>query len=550
MRHHMITVIGSTLSAVSSRRYDCIVRLTFLLFLMFLVSAVGLECQEVSDNVGPGLAVIEAVRYTLLHHPALQSQQVQVQIVRGTRLVTSSAFDGIFQTGLAQSLSAVAEGTQRNSAGGVSAVSDKFTQTTYSADYSELFRNGISIAPTYQATREISGFLGPGGLNTSVVGLTLTLPLLRGRGHGAVAAQEDAAKEEVTAASLDLDQEIAQLTLNTVVSYWRLLAARRFLEVAIEAEERGKTYVDNTQALVDADRVPRNDLHEVTANLAQLSSQRVAAQSVVIDAGLQLASDMGLPAKEMLREMPALSDEFPNSSIQTPPSDNATALVDYLNEALQRRADFLAANRRTREQSVLVVGAQNRLLPQLDLGLAGGYSQAQTGTNVAQLFSVPFSQGIGPNVSGSITLSFPFRNRAAIGGVMQAKGALKQAELNAETVARNIGQSVGVAVEGVRSAGLRVEQSMAAVREFQTSLAGARQKYALGFGSIVEILTIEDRLTTALNSQIQGQLDYAQALTQLRFSTGTLMDARQPVPQISADTFVTLPFPERLPPSK
>jgi outer membrane protein TolC len=91
---------------------------------------------------------------------------------------------------------------------------------------------------------------------------------------------------------------------------------------------------------------------------------------------------------------------------------------------------------------------------------------------------------------------------------------------------------------------------MAAVREFQTSLAGARQKYALGFGSIVEILTIEDRLTTALNSQIQGQLDYAQALTQLRFSTGTLMDARQPVPQISADTFVTLPFPERLPPSK
>jgi len=187
MRHHMITVIGSTLSAVSSRRYDCIVRLTFLLFLMFLVSAVGLECQEVSDNVGPGLAVIEAVRYTLLHHPALQSQQVQVQIVRGTRLVTSSAFDGIFQTGLAQSLSAVAEGTQRNSAGGVSAVSDKFTQTTYSADYSELFRNGISIAPTFQATREISGFLGPGGLNTSVVGLTLTLPLL----HGAVRVLEN-----------------------------------------------------------------------------------------------------------------------------------------------------------------------------------------------------------------------------------------------------------------------------------------------------------------------------------------------------------------------
>jgi outer membrane protein len=546
MRDQLFTAVTLRRTCSSPDRRGFIL-LAGMLLATFLATGAQLEGQEQADDRHAGLTLIEAVRYTLLHHPALLTQQAQVQIERGTRLVASSAFDGVFNTGISQSTTAVAEGTTLDNSGRVAVVSDKFTQTTYSAGYAELFRNGMSIAPTYQMSRELSPYLGPGGLNTSVSGLTLTVPLLRGRGRRAVAAQENAAKEEVSAALLDLDQEIAQLIVNTAGSYWRLLAAKRFLGVAIDAEQRGKTSVDNAQALVDADRVPRNDLHEVVANLAQLSSERVAAESAVVAARLQLASDMGLTVEQMVRDVPDPSDQFPDSTIQTPPSHSTEALRFYVEQAIQRRADYLAATRRAHEQNILMVGARNRLLPQLDLALGGGYTQAQPGTNVAQFFSAPGSQRLGPNVSGSITLSLPFRNRAALGSVMQSSGAAKQADLNVDIVARNIGQTVGVTIERVRAAGVRVQQTSDAVHEFQTALAGARQKYALGFGSIVEILTIEDRLTTALNSKIQAQLDYAEALAQFRFATGTLLESGQPTQHISSDVFVTLPFPEGTP---
>lgn len=507
-----------------------------------LAAACGLQCQE--QTTASGVSLIEAVRYTLEHHPTLLRQMAQVQIIRGVQAIASSNFDGIVQAGVLQSKTVVPENTQLNSSGGIGIVSDKFTQTTLSTGYSQLLRNGISISPTYTVTREISSFLGPGGINTATSGLTVVFPLLRGRGHGAVAAQEDSAKEEVDATSLDLDQQVSLLILNTASSYWRLLAAQQFLQVAVDVERRGQTYVDNTQALVDADRVPRNDLHEVTANFAQLSSQRISAESALIGAKLQLASDLGLPPEKILASTAAPSDDFPNSAIQVLPADNSSSLNSYYSLAIKSRADYLAAVKRTREQSLLLTGARNRLLPQLDLAVSGGYSQAQEGTRVGRLYSAPLSPGLGPNVSAGITLSLPIHNSAAIGSVMESSGAVKQAQLDAENIARNIGQSVAAAIEQLRTAARRVQQSSNAVHEFETALAGARQKYGLGVGSIVEILTIEDKLTTALNSQIQAKLDYAESLAQLRFATGTFLAVGQPVQKISGDIFFSLPIPQ------
>lgn len=494
----------------------------------------------------PGITLIDASRYALLHHPAILSQQAQVEIQRGVRDVTSSTFDGTLQSGLTQGFTNTPIFTQLNSAGVVGVETETLTQTTYSAGYTELFRDGISISPSYQANRDISDYVGPSGLNTSVVGLTVTFPLLRGRGHkNAVATSEDAAKEEVTAASLDLDQEISQVVFNTANDYWRLRAAKQFLAVAVDQEQRGKTYVDNTSTLVEADQVPRNDLHEVIANLAQLTSQRISTEASVVNARLQLASDMGFSAEEMLDTKLEPSDAFPDSTSQAPPSDGPASLSYYLRQAMRLRSDYLASKHRTHEQSILLSGAKNNLLPQLNFGINAGYSQGQPGTNVGQLFSAPLSKGLGPNVTGNITFSFPLQNRAAAGAVKQAAGTLKQADLNAEIVARNISQSVGVAVEQVRAASLEVQQSSSAVGEFETSLAGARQKYNMGFGSIVEILTIEDRLTSVENAQIQAELDYALALTQLRFATGTLVDCSPSTVHIASRAFVTLPaFPQ------
>jgi outer membrane protein TolC len=61
-------------------------------------------------------------------------------------------------------------------------------------------------------------------------------------------------------------------------------------------------------------------------------------------------------------------------------------------------------------------------------------------------------------------------------------------------------------------------------------------------GSIVNVLTVEDKLTGSMSDQVQAQLAYALALTQFRFDTGMLISPNKPVQHVEPDTFVSLPF--------
>src|SRR6202000_2792405 len=108
---------------------------------------------------------------------------------------------------------------------------------------------------------------------------------------------------------------------NTVTSYWSLVAASRNLVIAKDAEGRGKTYVSNVQALIDAGQVPRSDANVVKANLAQRSAARMSAEQQVVAARQQLALDMGFAPEEML-EVPDAADDFPNGENLPLPADS------------------------------------------------------------------------------------------------------------------------------------------------------------------------------------------------------------------------------------
>jgi len=80
------------------------------------------------------------------------------------------------------------------------------------------------------------------------------------------------------------------------------------------------------------------------------------------------------------------------------------------------------------------------------------------------------------------------------------------------------------------------------VDSFRSALTGEREKYAGGIGSIVNILSVEDKLTAALSEQVQSEFAYVIALAQFRLATGTLVQPNQAVQNVPADTFVALPF--------
>jgi len=406
----------------------------------------------------------------------------------------------------------------------------------------QLLRNGIELSAGIQTGRSVDNLFAATGINTSTMNLNVRIPLLRGRGHKVAAASEEAAKREVDASVLDLQQLVSQLTSNVATSYWTLVAARSSLAIAVDAEQRGRTYLEDVQQLVKADRAPRNDLNEVIANLAQRSSNRLVAEQQLVAAQQQLALDMGTSADDLIAQRLEPTDSLPDGEGEALPSETAESIHYYVEQALLRRADYQASRVRVAGQGILLLAARNRLLPQLDLNAFSGYSGLQEGLSVANFYSDAV-QGIrGPTAGVGLTYSFPRRNQAAHGALLQAQGANRQAQLQNSELERTISSGVIVAVEAVRTAIVRVKRAREAVRSFQSALAGERDKYSGGIGSIVEILTVEDKLNGAQSDQIQAELNYALALIQFRFATGTLLPSGGTTQNLSSDNFFSLPF--------
>jgi outer membrane protein TolC len=249
---------------------------------------------------------------------------------------------------------------------------------------------------------------------------------------------------------------------------------------------------------------------------------------------------MGLDTDQMSRANFSFED-FPEPELQRLPVLNAEAFTKYVQQAFSRRADYLAAQRRVGESRVLLLAAQNGLKPRLNLNFEAGGSGLSEGTAPAQFFNSPYHSIQGPDAIAGITYNFPLRNNVAAGDVRQAQATLNQAQLKAADLSRRISSSVVIALSAVRNAAVGLDKARESVRSFEAALQGEREKFSLGFNSLVDVLTVEDRLTSAMTSQVSAELSYALALTQLRFATGTIVEPDKAVHSVDRDLFFSLP---------
>ena len=523
------------MGGVLSKQLSQISMLTAAIF-----AIVNLAIAQDTAPQQSSLSLIEALRFTLEKQPFIKLQKEQVELKRGARLQNAAPFDLLLQSSFEQThLNTPLDAVEAASLG-VSGTNELSNITDYTLSVGKVFRDGISVVSSYEAIRDANNSIDP-GVNTADLSFAVTFPLARGRGKAAVDAAERAAYAEVDATLLDLNQLISQLLSSTASSYWNLVAANESLSITIDAEARGKVYVDNVKALVDADHVPRSDLNVAAANLADRSSNRVAAQQQVATAKEQLALDMGISADQVFN-VPSPADAFPNGEEQPLPADSSHALQYYLNQSLLHRADYLAARRRIDEAQIQLTGAKNGLLPQLNINVGGGYSGLDASRAYSQFFAAGASSVTGPNANIGISVSFPFFNSFARGQMTQAVATKHQNELLAVQVARGIGTAVVTATEAVRNAIVRLKNARESVEFFQAALDGERERYRAGISSFVDVLTIEDRLTNALTNRVQAELSYALALVQFRFATGTIVAPDHAVQTIEPKTLLTLPF--------
>jgi len=162
--------------------------LRFVLILACLtVVSVGSGVGQVQTS---GLSVMEAVQAVLLGNPNLRLQEAQVQIAEGVKEQASGAFNHTLQAGINHSFSEfVPIVSETTGYAPMLSVTEISNITTLSVSSSKLYRSGINVAPSFQLQRTADSFLAPAGYNTQTSSLTITVPLLQGRGRQVVAAR-------------------------------------------------------------------------------------------------------------------------------------------------------------------------------------------------------------------------------------------------------------------------------------------------------------------------------------------------------------------------
>lgn len=497
------------------------------------------------------LNLIAAVEETLDNHLELQIQRQRIEASRATKQLASSAFDrnllvdGTHGRTVSPLTARRRAGLEPQAASGGSVVSNR---TMLSLSSSKLYRNGLRITP-YLSAQRLSGVrIDPltgnaddrGGTTYSNGGFEIAFPLLKGRGRDNITAREVSADLSLDAARLDGRHLAAALVMSTVTKYWEYSAQREIQDIREGAERRGAAILENVQILIDADREPASSYYTAAANVAQRTAARIAADQASLAANQRLAVAIGA-SLDRIDASYLPTDQLPPAAGARASAVRFKPVQAIISESLERRADYHAQRSRVRSARIVLNSSLNQLQPKLDLSVNLDYSGLKEGQSAWTSFQALASNMRGPNISAGLLYDFTRANNLARSENRQAMAEQTSRELAMRNLSRQIGAEVVTAINALENAVQRLEKARNAVTEFMRALDAEREKLGLGTGSIVDILTVEDRLTEALQIEIYARLSYAISLIELRFVTGEIFPANASDIVIRFDNLTTVP---------
>lgn len=467
-------------------------------------------------QAAPALRLADALRLALSANPDLQVQQSATEAARGQLQQASGQFDTVLGAGAdyaRQQVPSLLPGAVQGS--------------TYSTGYRVGARQQLRSGPTLGASLDARSFQdsalqGAQAPGTVTLGVTLNLPLLRGRGGREVAATEDAAGLQVEASELALRDSAAQALYRTLSAYWAYAVQFSLERVARDSEQRSRDLLASTQKLVDAAEKPRGDLVLLQADLADRVASRQAAALALSEARIALGRLLGMDGAA-IAAMAEPADPLPAILAIGMPAE--AQLVQLRAAAQQRRPDLAALGAAAAAAGRQAEAARHRLLPELNLELGVAYAKAHDGSNRYPWWSEPGRVQHGPSLSARLVYEFPLQNNAARGQLRERAAQLDQANVQRRDLQAAVAAGIDSAVASLatRSAQLQVAQQALALYERAVGQEIVKQKN--GIATLIDVINVEARFINARTTYLQTYLAYAQAMARLRYESGTLLPA-------------------------
>jgi outer membrane protein TolC len=353
---------------------------------------------------------------------------------------------------------------------------------------------------------------GGGRSETSDVQLTLTHTFYQSGRDEAI--DEAWARSQASAAGVD-DAERTLLS-NVAATFHSVLAQQELAQVADEAVDAAELHLDLVDARIEAGTVAPADRLTVEAELADAQFEAVRTLNAVWTTLADLRALLALPA-----------DELPliRGDLDAPVA--AGDLEAWIAEALEQRPDLEAQRHRLRAGELAL--EQARIDAGLSLNVQG---QADYGRHTGDTGDTWF-------IGGGLT--YPLFDRQARASVKRAQADLKSTRQALAEQELNVSRQVSSAWYTLRDATERVTAAHASVAASAKSLEAARERYAEGVATIIEVTDAEVSWRRARANLVQARFDRNVAWYQLLAAAGRPLldeaaDAAQTPDEFSPET--------------
>ncbi len=472
----------------------------------------------------------DAISLTLERNQNIQIQKGSVMLTRGQLQAATGAFDPVI-TGQAQGTYSSTDNNETTDYNTVSQLTGGSTATSgflsnvqdalsVQLAVQKMFRNGIVFAPQFTYSDSLNKFGNESTDSTSgFLGFSVEIPLGAGLGpNNPSAAAERALALEVAAAVSTLEFTVSQQIYNTVSAYWNCLLNQTNVRISRSNEDSARRLVEITEALIRGYVEPAIQLAQAKANLEQYTAQRIAAEQQQSLASQQLAVAMGFTPMELLNE-PLIIDPFPTPQAdEVLTTDKIKALIEL---AISLRCDVRSDKQLVEANRVLVSGAENALLPEIDLILGGGLQQGDNTQSVTGRRTTDSQRGLA--AAATLSVSWPIFNNTAKGELVQSQAQLQQARVQASLTESQVASDVITSAKSVILMRNALTEAMASAQDSLTSVKAQQTLFTMGMTSLTEVITTQTNLANAQLTVATYQSNYASAVLGLRYATGTLL---------------------------
>jgi NodT family efflux transporter outer membrane factor (OMF) lipoprotein len=309
---------------------------------------------------------------------------------------------------------------------------------------------------------------------TSSVGLDASWELdLWGKTRRSV----EAYKADAEAAAADLRSARLSVLGDVAKAYIDLRTAQARLEVGDNAVAGYRDTLALTQARVRAGLVSETDVLKAKGSLAAAEANLPPLRSAAAEARHKLAVLMARPPVEL--------DNWLNVR-QAMPQFQGQIDAGIPADLLRRRPDVVKAERKLAAATARIGVAQANLLPAITLSGNVGASQTSIG---GISIGVPGTWSFGPSISLPIFNAgkLSYQTDAAVAQTNQAAGAYRAAVLTAL-------QDVENGFANYRADRQKVDRLASAVSDYANALGLAKDLYARGLTSFLDVLEAEQSL--------------------------------------------------------